>query len=141
MLNYTRPWRPFLAVMSFALLAACSHHEAQQSMASPADSSPTMMEQTSTGTVMTTSTGMTVYTFDKDIAGKSNCTGECAQYWPPLLAAPGSTATTHMTLITRDDGKMQWATANGMPLYTYEADKARGDTKGDNFHNEWHVVK
>src|SRR5690348_4605379 len=78
MLNHTRPWRPFLAVMSFALLAACSHHEAEQSMATPADNGLTMMQQSSTGTVMTTPTGMTVYTYDKDIVGRSNCTGECA---------------------------------------------------------------
>ena len=141
MLKHTRPWRPLMAVMSFALLAACSHHEAQQSMASPADTGPTMMQQTSMGNVMTTASGMTVYTYDKDVAGKSNCIGECAQYWPPLYAAQGSTATSQMALITRDDGKMQWATASGMPLYTYEDDKARGDVKGDNFHNEWHVVK
>jgi len=142
MLKYTRPWRPLLAVMSIALLAACSHHQdQQQSMVSPADTGPTMMQQTSMGTVMTTSSGMTVYTYDKDELGKSNCTGECAQYWPPLFAAQNAAATPTMSLIARDDGKMQWATAGGMPLYTYADDKARGDMKGNDFHNEWHVVK
>ena len=83
---------------------------------------------------------MTLYTFDKDSAGRSNCDGECGQYWHPLLATQGSTATANMTLITRSDGQMQWATANGMPLYTYVDDKAPGDEKGNNFHNEWHIA-
>jgi predicted lipoprotein with Yx(FWY)xxD motif len=110
----------------------------QQSEAAPM--APAMMGQKQAGNVMTTPTGMTLYTFDKDAAGKSNCNGECAQYWPPLMASQGSTATDNMTLITRSDGQMQWATASGMPLYTYVDDKTPGDAKGNNFHNEWHVV-
>jgi predicted lipoprotein with Yx(FWY)xxD motif len=101
---------------------------------------PAMMSPTSAGNVMTTPTGMTLYTFDKDVAGRSNCSGECAQYRHPLIASQGSTATDTMTLITRSDGQMQWATPEGLPLYTYAGDKAPGDAKGNNFHNEWHVV-
>ncbi len=89
---------------------------------------------------MTTPVGMTLYTFDKDTAGKSNCNGECAQYWPPLIANQDSSPMGNLTLITRDDGQMQWATANGLPLYTYIQDKRPGDVKGDKFHNTWHVV-
>ena len=35
--------------------------------------------------------GMTLYTFDKDMAGsgKSVCNGQCATNWPPALAADG----------------------------------------------------
>ena len=34
------------------------------------------------------STGMTLYTFDRDAAGsgKSVCNGQCATNWPPLMA-------------------------------------------------------
>lgn len=143
MLNSARHWRPLLAVTGFALLAACSghDHDMRQSSAMPADSEPTMMHQTAMGNVMTTPAGMTVYTYDHDIAGKSNCNGECAEYWPALIVAPGSAESPHMTMIKREDGRMQWATANGMPLYTYVDDKAPGEIKGDNFHNEWHIVK
>jgi predicted lipoprotein with Yx(FWY)xxD motif len=84
-----------------------------------------MMTQTSAGNMMTTPTGMTLYTFDKDAAGRSNCDGQCIQYWHPLLATQGATATANMTLINRSDGQMQWATANGMPLYTYINDIRR----------------
>ncbi|HSC01194.1 MAG TPA: hypothetical protein VLE45_14850, partial [Burkholderiaceae bacterium] len=31
--------------------------------------------------------GMTLYTFDRDAAGKSACNGPCATNWPPLMAA------------------------------------------------------
>jgi predicted lipoprotein with Yx(FWY)xxD motif len=89
---------------------------------------------------MTTPAGMTLYTFDKDAAGKSNCEGQCAPYWHPLLASQGSTATANMTLVERSDGQIQWATANGMPLYTYADDESPGDEKGNNFHNRWRVA-
>ena len=36
--------------------------------------------------------GMALYTYDKDATGVSNCTGQCAQNWPPLLAEAGAKA-------------------------------------------------
>ena len=36
--------------------------------------------------VFTDAKGMTLYTFDKDTAGKSACNGPCAANWPPLMA-------------------------------------------------------
>ena len=38
--------------------------------------------------ILVTSTGMTVYTFDKDVAdsGKSACNGPCATAWPAVSA-------------------------------------------------------
>ena len=43
--------------------------------------------QTSAGEILTDANGMTLYTFDKDTAGTSNCYDECAANWPPLIAA------------------------------------------------------
>ena len=40
-----------------------------------------------------TAKGMTLYTFDKDTAGKSACNGPCAVNWPPPLAAADAKAT------------------------------------------------
>ena len=36
--------------------------------------------------ILTTPSGMTLYTFDKDVAGsgKSVCNGPCATNWPPV---------------------------------------------------------
>jgi predicted lipoprotein with Yx(FWY)xxD motif len=115
-------------------------HLVQQSQAAPWGDAPAVMMQTSAGSVMTTPSGMTLYTYDLDTAGRSNCNGDCAQYWHPLIARQGANPTRNMTLITREDGQRQWATANGAPLYTYVQDRAPGDVNGNNFHNNWHVV-
>ncbi len=37
--------------------------------------------------VMASKEGKTLYTFDKDAAGKSNCNGGCAAAWPPFMVA------------------------------------------------------
>jgi predicted lipoprotein with Yx(FWY)xxD motif len=83
--------------------------------------------------------GMTLYTFDKDTGGKSVCTGECAEYWPPLKAEAGAKAEGKWTVIKRDDGTMQWA-YGGKPLYYFKKDKAPGDMTGDKMKDVWHVV-
>jgi predicted lipoprotein with Yx(FWY)xxD motif len=86
--------------------------------------------------------GMTLYTFDKDAmgSGKSACNGPCATLWPPAMAAAGAKAEGDYTVVTRDDGAMQWA-YKGKPLYRYSADKKAGDMTGDKFRDVWHVVK
>ena len=86
-----------------------------------------------------TAKGMTLYTFDKDTPGKSNCTGECAVHWPPVKAAADAKPTGDLTIITRDDGTKQWAD-EGKPLYTFMKDKKPGDVMGDSIPG-WHAVK
>jgi predicted lipoprotein with Yx(FWY)xxD motif len=84
-------------------------------------------------TVLTNSKGLTVYMFAADSPGKSNCYGDCASYWPPVIGSathaagvPGTFGTT-----TRTDGTKQ-VTWNGHPLYTYVADGGPGQAKGNN---------
>ena len=89
--------------------------------------------------VFTNSAGMTVYTFDKDAAGKSACNGACATNWPPLTAAAAARSVGDLTVITRDDGTRQWA-YKGKPLYLWSKDQKPGDKTGDNVNNAWHVV-
>ena len=71
--------------------------------------------------------GMTLYTFDKDLAGsgKSVCNGPCATNWPPLAAAAGDAASGDFSIITRDDGSKQWA-VKGKPVYYWSKDSKRG---------------
>ena len=88
--------------------------------------------------ILVTTSGMTVYTFDNDTAGKSVCNGPCAANWPPV--APTGTPSAPFSVIKRDDGSPQLA-VNGKPLYLFAADKKPGDRNGDNFKNIWHVVK
>jgi predicted lipoprotein with Yx(FWY)xxD motif len=93
-----------------------------------------------TGGVLATAAGMTVYTFEKDVAGsgKSACAGPCIQNWP-AVAAPEKVAEPY-SVITRDDGSKQLA-YKGKPLYTFVKDAKAGDRTGDNFKDVWHVVK
>jgi predicted lipoprotein with Yx(FWY)xxD motif len=100
------------------------------------------MPATKSGDILVNKTGMTLYTFDKDSAnsGKSVCNGECAEYWPPLMATSSAAGNGKFSVVTRDDGSKQWA-YEGKPLYTFKADKKAGDRNGDNKKNVWHVVK
>ena len=86
--------------------------------------------------------GMTLYTFDRDVtgSGKSVCNGPCATNWPPLMAAETDKASGDYTIITRDDGKKQWA-MKGKPLYYWIKDSKAGDKTGDGVQNVWHIVK
>ncbi|TGT48046.1 hypothetical protein EN813_051345, partial [Mesorhizobium sp. M00.F.Ca.ET.170.01.1.1] len=42
--------------------------------------------------IYTDAKGMTLYTFDKDEKGKSNCYDKCAANWPPLKAKASAKA-------------------------------------------------
>jgi predicted lipoprotein with Yx(FWY)xxD motif len=83
---------------------------------------------------------MTLYTYDKDPAGKSACNGQCAVNWPPLMAAAGDSGSGDYTVITRDDGSKQWA-YKGKPLYRWIKDQKPGDTTGDGVGKVWHTAK
>ena len=76
------------------------------------------------------------YYFDKDVAGKSNCNGKCANAWPPLMAGDGAKAVDEFTIVVRDDGGKQWA-HKGLPLYRWVKDEKPGDTTGHRFKNVW----
>jgi predicted lipoprotein with Yx(FWY)xxD motif len=104
------------------------------------DYGPLQVVDSSAGKVLADEKGMTLYTYDKDTKGKSNCSGECAEYWPPAKAAADAKPTGDLTLIKRDDGTMQWAD-EGKPLYLFAQDKKPGDVKGDGKNGVWHVVK
>jgi len=92
--------------------------------------------------VLVGANGMTLYTFDKDTAGsgKSVCNGTCATNWPPLMAADADTASGDWSVVTRDDGKKQWA-MKGKPLYFWAKDTKPGDKTGDGVLGFWHSAK
>ncbi|MBU6447507.1 hypothetical protein KGQ24_01535 [Patescibacteria group bacterium] len=89
---------------------------------------------------------MTLYIYTPDKPGVSNCTGQCAIYWPPytVSAAAGLTAATGISgklgTITRADGTTQ-LTYNDKPLYFYAKDSKPGDTTGQNVGGIWFVLK
>ena len=94
--------------------------------------------------VLTNAAGFTLYWFVPDTSTTSKCTGSCATYWPPVkgpaTAMSGVTGT--LGTITRSDGTTQ-ATYDGHPLYTYAADTAPGQAKGNGLNlsgGVWHEV-
>jgi predicted lipoprotein with Yx(FWY)xxD motif len=100
---------------------------------------PAKVADTSKGKALVDAKGMTLYTFDRDAAGKSACNGQCAQNWPPLMAASGVSASGDWSVVTRDDGAKQWA-YKGKPLYTWVKDTNPGEVTGDGVNNVWHVA-
>lgn len=89
--------------------------------------------------ILTSHSGMTLYTFDKDTGGKSACNGPCAMNWPPLMAAADAKAMGDWSVITRDDGGRQWA-YKSKPLYYWVKDQKPGDRTGDGVNKVWHTA-
>jgi predicted lipoprotein with Yx(FWY)xxD motif len=129
------------AALGLAILAACS----------TAPTSPTANEVVSTYTppatpaivkdgILVDNSGITLYTYDKDIVpNKSTCYAKCPFVWPPLLTTPDDVAKGDFTIFERDDGMTQWA-YKGKPLYQNKDDKKPGDHKGDG-KADWKIAK
>jgi predicted lipoprotein with Yx(FWY)xxD motif len=122
---------PAVALVAAMLMAATGHAVA-------GTNAPVKTE----GSLLVGVSGMTLYTFDTDVAGsgKSACNGPCAQNWPPLPAADADRASGDYSIVTRDDGTRQWA-YKGRPLYFWAKDTKPGDTTGDGVKGAWRVAR
>lgn len=89
--------------------------------------------------VLTNANGMTLYTFDKDAPGVSNCYDKCAVNWPPAMADAAAMADGDFTLVDRTDGTKMWA-YKGEPLYLWKNDNKPGDMTGDGVGGVWHTA-
>lgn len=90
--------------------------------------------------ILVAANGMTLYTFDKDGANKSNCNDGCLKAWPALMAGADTKVSGEFSIIHRDDGGKQIA-MNGKPLYFYVADQKAGDITGDGSGGVWHAIR
>jgi predicted lipoprotein with Yx(FWY)xxD motif len=134
-----------------AVLAACSSSGTSSggggstSTGSPAAATAGGLKTATIGgaTVLTSARGFTLYSFAPDTSAKSTCTGTCAQNWPPVTGpASASGVTGTFGTIKRADGSTQ-ATFDGHPLYTFVADTAPGQAKGNDlnaFGGLWHEI-
>ena len=104
-----------------------------------AQSAPATSADTAKGKALVNGDGMTLYTFDNDSKDKSNCNGPCANLWLPLIATTDASAAGDFSLITRSDGRKQWA-YKGKPLYSWTKDTKPGDTTGDGVNSVWHIA-
>jgi len=83
--------------------------------------------------------GFSLYVFDFDGMETSNCEVECLVNWPAFSPNDEDVAIGDFTIFERSDGTKQWA-HNGMPLYFFKNDSARGDINGDGLFDVWHLI-
>ncbi|WP_433659094.1 hypothetical protein ACQPW1_42905 [Nocardia sp. CA-128927] len=94
-----------------------------------------------------TATDRALYRFDNDTAKppKSNCAGDCAQKWPPLIARRGQAVYAAgvdpqlIGFVERADGACQ-ITIAGWPVYFFAKDQKAGDLLGQGVGGVWHAV-
>ncbi|MGW6277439.1 COG4315 family predicted lipoprotein [Kribbella sp. NPDC055071] len=96
------------------------------------------------GKVVVDGNGRTVYVFDKDTSGKSNCEGGCLAMWPAVPAGDGTPQldgidASLVSTVTRSDGTKQLA-IGGLPIYLFANDSQAGDAKGQAVGGTWWVV-
>jgi predicted lipoprotein with Yx(FWY)xxD motif len=99
------------------------------------------------GTILANGAGKAFYLFDKERSATSECYGDCAAAWPPVLtnghpvAGPGVRAGLIGTT-RRSDGRLQ-VTYRGRPMYYYVADSPGRVLCHDvvEFGGRWLVVK
>jgi predicted lipoprotein with Yx(FWY)xxD motif len=105
--------------------------------------------QTSLGSTLTDSKGLTVYLFEKDAGTTSACNGPCAVAWPPVTAAQakptagGGVKQALLGTTIRTDGATQLTYA-GHPLYRFAGDQKPGDTNGQglqSFGARWDALR
>jgi len=99
--------------------------------------------KTDLGNYLTDGHGRTLYYFDKDTKGVSNCSGGCLANWPafyaPNIAAPTGLNSKDFGTLTRTDGTKQ-TTYKGFALYYWIKDVNHGDTTGQGVGKVWFVV-
>jgi predicted lipoprotein with Yx(FWY)xxD motif len=102
------------------------------------------VDTTDLGEVLVDADGNTLYMFDVDEQGPSQCYDDCEANWPPLLteaepeAAAGADAGLLGT-VERDDGTSQ-VTYDDWPLYHFIGDQAPGDVAGQAVNDVWWVL-
>jgi predicted lipoprotein with Yx(FWY)xxD motif len=141
-----------LVILSTTIIAGCTQQlpvpQTPQPTVQPATIKPADAVKTansSLGTILVDSQGMTLYYFANDIpaSGTSSCYGQCAVAWPVFSAGTLSAAfpldPADFGTITRTDGTNQ-TTYFGWPLYYYQADTKPGDVKGEDVLKVWYVL-
>ena len=88
--------------------------------------------------------GRVQYLYARDEKNVSNCSGNCALAWPPLLSVDAPIAGEGVTAdrlgaTVRADGSKQ-VTYNGWPLYLYANDEKPGDTVGQARGDVWYLL-
>ena len=135
--------RKFVVLATLVVAGALA---ATAAVASTNNSSTVSLRTTKVGKVLVAANGRTLYLFTADKGKTSTCYGQCAAYWPPLIAAKPTVGTglkaSLLGTTKRKGGKLQ-VTYAGHPLYFFAQDKKAGDVNGQgfvHFGGAWWVV-
>ena len=95
-------------------------------------------------TVLVNRMGLTLYSLSAEKRGRFICSNSaCLSLWTPLDIAKGAkpSGSARLGTIKRHDGRIQ-VTYRGLPLYTFNLDKRKGDAKGEGFKDvgTWHAA-
>jgi predicted lipoprotein with Yx(FWY)xxD motif len=139
--------RRLVAAAALAMFAAFILLHPPATHAARTDGPVVSTALTNLGAILVDSRGRTLYLFERDRNGKSACMGQCATFWPPLIASgkPRTAGAAKAPLVgttKRADGRLQ-VTYNHHPLYTFAKDTKKGQTSGEGvnaFGAPWDVV-
>ena len=93
------------------------------------------LRPTAVGTVLVGANGRTLYLFTADKGTKSVCYGQCATYWPPLIAGSRSPvrAWTRRGSARRSARMGSFGSLDGHPLDFFQPDNKAGSINGQGF--------
>jgi predicted lipoprotein with Yx(FWY)xxD motif len=116
-------------------VGASAAHTARAPAAVVAKAPTVALRSTHLGKILVSgANGHTLYLSTGDRKNKSNCTGQCAAIWPPLLVkgkprAGSGVSAAKLGEIVR--GNSHQVTYAGHPLYTFSSDSSAGQTSGE----------
>ncbi|MDX6609528.1 MAG: hypothetical protein QOF85_1453 [Solirubrobacterales bacterium] len=130
-----------LGLLAIALIAAVA---TPSQAAKPSKRVAAKAENTTLGkTILTTTSGRTLYSLSVEKQGNFICTGSCLSVWHPLLVPAGvrPTGPAKLGTIMRPDGGSQ-VTYRGRPLYRFGGDAKAGQVNGEGIKDvgTWHAA-
>jgi predicted lipoprotein with Yx(FWY)xxD motif len=138
----------FVALVTVAVVAMFAAMALASSSAAPTVGSATNAKFTEK--IVVDAHGRTLYALSPETTHHLLCkSSECLKFWPPL-AVPSSKTTLkagpgvhgHLGILRRSNGVLQ-VTLDGLPLYRYSGDHAKGQANGQSIHSfggTWHVL-
>jgi predicted lipoprotein with Yx(FWY)xxD motif len=136
-----------VGVLGLSGLTACGSDDSPSASSSSSSAAAVKLATATVGDygkIVVDGNGRTVYVFDKDTSGTSNCSGDCLAKWPVVPAGDGTPQldgidASLVSTVTRADGTKQLA-VKGLPLYLFASDSAAGEAKGQAVGGVWWVV-
>jgi predicted lipoprotein with Yx(FWY)xxD motif len=142
-----------LATLAIGLLSSCKEEEEEDLLDEEEEVvlSIELRNDSEFGNILVNQSDVALYFFASDVNGNSNCSGGCADAWPPMLGTLDELSIganlneDYFGTITREDGETQ-ITYKGWPLYYFSPAsdgtlEAPATVTGDGRGNAFFVAK